>query len=116
MFKDKYLKQLQEVQRRIKNCKRDLQKLEPPVPDSLKVEQDMLLWFQLLFSGCQPDLQFMLDETFSGPDNKTLSYAYVLGRYFLNVAHYYTDKQKLEEYLKALRTEERHLKEKLGID
>ena len=116
MFKNKYLKQLQDVQCRIKHCQRDLQKLEPPVPDSLKVEQDMLRWFQLLFSGCHPDLQFMLDKTFSGPDNKTRSYASELGFYFLHITRYYKEKQQLEKYLNGLQNEERRLKEKLGID
>lgn len=114
MFKNKYLKQLQDVQAQIKNCKASIAKLNPPEPDSRKIENEILRWLERLMYGCRPDLAQLF--SFSGFKGETCDYLRELGEYFINIADYYLEMKRYETELAQLQIKERSLKEKLGID
>jgi prefoldin subunit 5 len=116
VFKNKYLKQLQGVQAQIKNCKASIAKLNPPKPDSHKIENEILCLLEKLMYGCHTDLAQLFEVRFSRLKGETCDYLRELGEYFINIADYDQEMKRYETELAQLQKEERRLKEKLGIE
>ena len=116
MFKNKYLKQLQEVQAKIRSCKANLSSLKLPSPDSLDVTKEMKRWFELLFYQHDPAMSSLIDSLGDNFTGNTLDYMKQLGEFFVNTAEYYKAEQRYKAELTQLQTEECRLKNKLGID
>lgn len=116
MFKNKYLKQLQEVQVQIRTCKASLSNLKPPSPDSLNITKEMKHWFELLFYQHDPSMSSLIGSLGNNFTGNTLDYMKKLGEFFVNTAEYYKAEEKYKAELMQLQKEEHHLKEKLGID
>lgn len=116
MFKNKYLKQLQDVQARIKNCTATITVLNPPEPDTVKIEMNVIDWLNSLISGIRPNVDPLCEYSFRGFRPGTTDYLEKLGNYLINVAKYEKEKEFYKKELMQLQNEERLLKEKLGID
>lgn len=114
--KKKTLKQLQDVQAQIKNCKSSIEALKPPTPESMKVKSQMWHWLETLALGHRLEV----DEVFMGRsanlNNDTLDYIHKLGEYFVNIAEWQKSSRKLHGELECLQVKERALKNQLGID
>lgn len=116
MFKTKYLKQLQNVQSSIKNCKASLTQLNPPQPDSHQMSKNMYQWLSELFWRNNPDTSLLFEPGFAVLEDDACDYLHKLGEYFINSADYYKNMRRFKEELSRLQKEERLLKDKLGID
>ena len=118
MFNRQYklLKQLQDVQLKIRQCKASIASLNPPAPDSMKLEANMLRWLQSLACDQKPRVEELLQMRFTGFEDATCDYLRKLGDYFINVAEYYNQTKQYNSEWRKLQEEERRLKEKLGID
>lgn len=112
MFKNKYLKQLQDVRAQIKNLKDSIDALNPPEPNSIKVGNNIRVFVDALTYRLHPDIQ----KVFRDCDNETYDYLYKIGEYFMNVAEYEKKQKQYNKELEQLQAEENHLKRKLGID
>jgi hypothetical protein len=115
MFKNKYLKQLQDVQARIKNCKELINKLSPPEPDSFRVGCDIYSWLCAMLHTDEPQVASFYDVFFTGFDDSNCDYMRKLGEYLINFADYEKKKKEYTMEFERLHREERRLKEKLGI-
>lgn len=116
MFKNKYLKQLQDVQTRIKDCKASLTNLNPPTPDSFNLGYDLYCWLGALLHGCKPNIDELFQMEFTEYEDAQCDYLHKLGEYFMNISDYYKSKKEYEIEFARLLKEEHLLKEKLGID
>ena len=116
MFKNKYLKQLRDVQMQIKDCKDSIAKLAPPAPGSFKMGHHLSYWFEALFYGANPNVSELFRMQFKGFENETCAYLRSLGEYFVNIADYHKNQRIYTIELERLLKEERCLKEKLGIN
>lgn len=116
MFKNKYLKQLQEIQAQIKTCTANINNLKPPAPSSVAVERDMLGWLDAIVYGHDPSIGSILENNRRSSRDDTLDYMRKLGEYLINTADYCKADRTYKAELAWLRTEERRLKDKLGID
>lgn len=112
MFKNRYLKQLKDVQVRIKNCKAAIAALDPPEPLSIKVGRNVRAFIDALTYRLHPDLQ----KVFGTFEDETYDYLHQLGEYFINIADYEKKKKQYNQELGQLQIEEGCLKRKLGID
>ena len=113
MNNNKILKQLQDVQARIRSCKSCLDRLKPPAPQSWSTRQDMRRWLESLFMDCDPAVEWMFEDGFKG---ETIIYANRLGHYLTNISYYYKEKEEYEAKIVTLKKEEAELKSKLGIE
>lgn len=116
MFKNKHLKQLQEIQAQIKNCKASIAKLDPPVPNSSNMGYDLYHWLSALFFQNKPDVYQLYQREFTGFNDAKSDYLRELGKYFMNIADYYQEMKRYETELAQLQIKERSLKDKLGIE
>ena len=116
MFNNKYLKQLQDIQAQIRTCTANINNSKPPAPDSIKIEADMLRWLQSLVYGNDPFVEDLVQSYCLRFKDETLDYLHKLGEYFINISDCCKAEQKYKAELMQLQKEERHLKEKLGID
>lgn len=114
MFENKYLKQLQDVQVQIKGCKATIAELKPPSPDTLRIGMDIKGWLDALFRQHEPAIQDLIGGR--KLNKESLDYLHKLGEYFIKVADYARAEQKCRTELELLRSREKSLKEKLGID
>lgn len=112
MFKNKYLKQLKDVQARIKNCKAAIAELEPPIPFTTQIGHNIRGYIDSLTLKLHPDIRL----AFRNWDDETYDYLYKLGEYFMNVADYEKKQKQYNQELGQFQAEENHLKRKLGID
>jgi hypothetical protein len=112
MFKNKYLKQLQDVQARIKNCKASIAKLDPPKPGMRKIESNVYYYLEALVRGWYPNIE-MIHPQYT---DDTYDYLYQLGEYLMNIADYEIKQNQYNQELGQLQIEEGCLKRKLGID
>jgi hypothetical protein len=116
MFKNKYLKQLQDVQAKIKECKKSIEVLDtPPVPD-FKIGDDLYRWLGALFYGNINPVYTLYEKELDVADMPTLEYLNKLGTYFINVSDYYSQKKQYEAELRPLQAEEKRIKKTLGIE
>ena len=116
MFKRKYLKQLQDVQGRIKTCRASIAQSKPPAPDSMAISKEVARWLKMLFLQADPSVSSLIESVGYGFDGNTLDYMSKLGEYFSNFADYCRNEQKYKSELEQLQKEERTLKDKLGIN
>jgi hypothetical protein len=117
MFKNEYLKQLKEVQAKIRACQASIAKLNPPIPELSCVRYDVGNWILTLIQwGNISTTMDALNEQLLNFDKESIDYLRQLGEYFVNVSDYEREKREFEKELRRLREEEAHLKEKLGID
>ena len=114
MFKQKYLKQLQDVQTLIKGCKATRANLKPPSPPKFSIGKEIDGWFHALFRQYDPAMKDLIESCIL--KDESIYYLRKLGEYFVNVAFYYEEETKYKEELERLQDEERRLKDKLGID
>lgn len=114
MFENKYIKQLQDVQAQIRNCKATMAELKPPSPTTFKISKEVRGWFEALFYQQDPMVEDLIDNY--KLQNESLDYLHKLGEYFVNVADYQTSKRKYKIELEKLQIKERCLKDKLGIN
>ena len=112
MFKNKYLKQLKDVQAHIKNCKMSIAALDPPEPLFITVECNVRNFIDALTYRLHPDPQ----KLFRRFEDETYDYLHQLGEYFINIADYEKKKKQYNKELERLQIEEGCLKRKLGID
>jgi len=112
----KHLRQLQIVQARIKKCRASIAALNPPRPDSFEISRNVYHWLTALYYGVQPDMSLMYDKKLTKLDAPASEYLRKLGEYFVNAANYYDAKRIYDAELNKLKTEERRLKERIGID
>ena len=109
MFKRKYLKQLHDVQTRIRNCTATLAKLKMPTNRYNEAKE--------ITKALQLAMGWFVDfDMFLKRNNYELNYLEELGNYFINISKYSREKFACNSELYQLREEERCLKEKLGID
>lgn len=116
MFKNKYLKQLQNIQAQIKKCKASIAELNPPQPDSREISRNLYHWLSSLFYKNDLGAELLYDEKYIKFDGPACDYLHKLGEYFMNTADYYNARMKYDAELNSLRQKECLLKEKLGID
>ena len=116
MFKNKYLKQLQDVQARIKKCKASLTELVPPVRDNWSISRDLYSWLGSVFYADKPEMKLLYDSRFPGFTNDSCAYLRKVGEYLVNMADCQDGILKYKAELEQLQAEERRLKEKLGIE
>lgn len=114
MFKNKHLKQLQDVQARIKNCKAFIANLKPPSPITLKTGKDVECWFKALFHQHDPAFRELF-ECYT-LKSEVIDYLQTLGEYLINAADYYQKEIEYKAELEQLQKEERGIKSKLGIE
>lgn len=112
----KLLKQLQDVQAKIKSCKATLAEAQPPAPSSFKIQKDMVGWLTSLAYDYHPTVDTLLSCKTDRFDCVTLDYLHELGEYFINIAQYQKEHHQYKKELMTLQNEERLLKEKLGIE
>lgn len=116
MFKNKYLKQLQDVQAKIKECNKHIEALDnPPVPD-FKIGNDLYYWLGALFCGNISPIYMLYGKECNSLDTPTLEYLHKLGTYFINVSDYCSKKKQYEAKLRQLQAEEKRIKKILGIE
>lgn len=116
MFKNKYLKQLKDVQARIKDCKSSIAKLNPPAPCTFKIGHHLVCWLEALFLDLKPNISELCQKEFRGRENETYDYLHELGEYFINISDYYKQQKRYSIEIEQLLREERDIKTKLGID
>lgn len=116
MFKNKYLKQLQDIQAQIRNCKASIEKLTPPAPCTFKIGHHLVYWIEAIFLDRKPNISELCQNEFRGRENETYDYLHELGEYFINIADYEKKKKQYDKELQQLQIEEGCLKRKLGID
>lgn len=109
MFKNKYLKQLQEVQAQIRSCTSNIAKVKMPTVNH-HTAKGIMEHLQLAMEGA------IGSDVFLKRNYYALSYLEELGNYFISIAKYERERQVYEEELNQLCKEERRLKEMLGID
>lgn len=111
MFKNKYLKQLRDVQTHIRDCKAVIANLDAPEPRSIAIGSATRKYIDSLTLGLKPNIsKFFMGE------NEVYEYLRQLGEYFINIATYEETIKIYTEKLQQLQEKERSLKEKLGID
>lgn len=111
MFKNKYLKQLQDVQVRIRDCKIAIANLDAPEPRAIAIGIAVRKYIDSLTLRLKPDI-----SKFFMVENEVYDYLRQLGEYFINIADYEKNKKTYTAELEQLQKEEHILKEKLGID
>lgn len=116
MFANKHLKQLKDVQDRIKSCKSSLAKLKPPQPSSIVFDGNMYHFFDQLSAGIVPDIDFLTKHTYNGKEHEMRECLRELGKYFIHIDTYVQSKRQYDAELKSLQQEEHLLKNKLGIN
>lgn len=114
MFKNKYLKQLQDVQSRIKNHKATIANLKMPTP-SCKISRELCDWLEYISCG-ESSLDILEHMVIRKLNVETFEYLERLGNYFVNIADYERSKSIYNDELRCLKLKESRLKEKLGID
>ena len=112
MFKNKYLKQLQDVQTQIRNCKVAIAELDPPKPSMRKIETNVYYYLEALVQGWYPNIE-MIHPQYT---DDTYDYLYQLGEYLMNIADYEIKQRQYNTEIEKLQRKEVYLKEKLGID
>lgn len=113
MFKNKYLKQLQNIQAQIKNCKTSLLALSPPITPSYDIGSDLYHWLGMLCYAVKPDITLLDSLDF---DDSYSDCLHKLGEYFINITNYRNTKLEYDKEIAQLQKEERRLKDKLGIE
>ena len=116
MFKNKYLKQLQEVQALIKTNKANLAKLE-----MLELEYDVPhsmpdAFFNALCCGQSVDIRSVSRYQWKEKKEKFYKYLHDLGEYLINFTDYCAEEEMYNAELIKLQEKERSLKAKLGIE
>lgn len=115
MFKHKYLKQLQDVQARIKNNRATMASLNIPIP-SCKITRELCDWLEVVTLSGITELGAFEEIVCRKLNVETFEYLGQLGNYFVNIADYERSKGLYEDELRCLQKQERHLKNKLGIE
>lgn len=115
MFKNKYLKQLQEVQARIMECQASIEKLNLPQRNKTIKAGKLYDFFNALTLGVNPDVNWLLRDDNNGEIADFCKYLHELGEYLINLTDYIDAKKRYEEELIQLRKAESYLKDKLGI-
>lgn len=116
MFKtQKYLKQLRDVQSRIKNCKEQLASLKMPAP-SYKIGHELCDWFDYVACGGTTDLGVFERIVTRKLKVETVAYLEQLGNYFINIVEYERSNSIYNDELRQLQREECRLKDKLKIE
>ena len=116
MFKNKYLKQLQEVQAKINTCKARITELNPPEPCSESVSRSMRRWLDSLSYCLHPSVESLQQAALGDDQIDTFKYIRQLGEYFVHIADYCYVSKSYQNELMWLQRQERNIKEKLGID
>jgi hypothetical protein len=116
MFKKIYLKQLQDVQARIRECKTRIKELDPPEPKNFKIGSNVRQWINSLTNCTKPSVDLLYHCLDHKEKVATNNYLRQLGEYFINIADYNSKKDKYQLELALLSREEIDLKEKLGIE
>lgn len=116
MFKNKYLKQLQDIQAQIKNCKANLAELKMPEPSFYIKTGHLYEFFCQLSVGITPNVHAFLTTMHNEDAERFCKYLDSLGEYFLNISDYYAKEEVYQSELSKLKSKERNLKEKLGIE
>lgn len=117
MFKKIYLKQLQDVQARIRECKTRIKELDPPEPKNFKIGSNVRQWINSLTNRTKPSVDLLYKCCLDYEEEvATNDYLRQLGEYFINIADYNSKKDKYQLELALLSREEIDLKEKLGIE
>jgi hypothetical protein len=110
------LKQLKNIQSQIKSCKETIALLEPPAPESLNDQKNMICWLRELSQGNNPTVERASDGLILAHQYYSLDYLTKLGNYFINIAKYEKEKYVCSALLKQFLEQERYLKNQLGID
>lgn len=116
MFKNKYLKQLQDIQAQIKNCKANLAELKMPEPSCDMKTGHLYKFFEVLSVGMTPNVHSLLTTMYHEDAERFCKHLNSLGEYFLNISDYYAKEEAYQSELYKLKSKERSLKEKLGIE
>lgn len=119
MFKKRFLKELQDVQARIRECKALIKELDPPDPKTPQIGYYTRQWIETLTNGAKPSVDNLCDTiNYSIEMNPMDIYDYLhqIGEFFINVADYNIKQEKYRRELKLLSQEEAELKQLLGIE
>lgn len=115
MFKNKHLKQLQEVQTKIRQCEEEIKQLNPPVPDEYCVEFNARYLLQAILSGDERHMKLYQETKYLKYEEETYEYIHKLGQYLIDIAAHRQKKREYEDELKQLKHEESRMKAQLGI-
>jgi hypothetical protein len=119
MFKKRFLKELQDVQYRIRECKAQIKELDPPQPKTLQIGYLTYQWIQALTNNSKPTVDDLCKtRSYSIEINPIDIHDYLrqIGEFFINVADYHTAQEEYQRELKLLLKKEVELKELLGIE
>lgn len=119
MFKKRFLKELQDVQGRIRECKARIKELDPPNPKTPKIGYLTYQWIQALTNDTKPtvdDLCKTINYPIEMDPMDMYDYLHQIGEFFINIADYNTKQEEYRRELKLLWQEETELKKLLGIE
>ena len=114
MFTKKYLKQLQGVQLKIKNCKESISKLSAPTPSG-RVQGKLYCVFEQLAYTSNLDINYLVQSIGGNSKEELYQYLREIGNYLVDIADSHKLLKQYEDELAQLRDEEHKLKSKLGI-
>jgi hypothetical protein len=115
MFKNKLLKQLQEVQAKIRKCEEAINQLNMPVPVESCVQFNSYSLLHAIISGDSRDMdKYQLTKSRKYED-ETYEYLQKLGQYLIDIVAHRQQQFELNDELKQLKHEEKYLKTQLGI-
>lgn len=112
MFKNKYLKELKDVQEKMRINSANIKALKYPIPDSAKIQLDLFKLLRHSACGIQPDIEALSRDL----ECETFDYFRQLGQYLIDICGYRDAARKCNTELLELQIKERNLKAKLGID
>ncbi len=96
MFKKRFLKELQDVQARIRECKVRIKELDPPEPKTYRIGYCTHQWIEALTNGMKPSVDNLCDTINYSIEMDPMDiydYLHQIGEFFINVADYNTKQE-----------------------